>query len=381
MEANPQFQRRSGFGDLSGPGRRCNRFYFRRLFRLGQGGPPITVRRGGGGTEYPVHITISYTDTNDVAPDQDTDNDCMPDGFEVAAGFDPNDPADGALDFDSNGRTNCAEYRFERDFGFAGAYSNANMDSDGVLDGAEPLWTSDTDGDGLEPGWDQDGDGVVNALDVDSDNDGPPDGWIDGWAYTPSNMSWGATGTTNGMQEDGEFGDRNLNGMVDPGETDPRVPDSDDEGLEDGEEIVLGTDPLNADTDGDKLNDSDEVVGWTVNVTVESSNDPTNSPTYASMSYDITSDPLVPDADEDGLIDSDEMEEGTDPHLSDTDLEGLGDLEEARHFCLDPTNADTDGDLLSDFDEGIARPIFVYHERTGEGIDERSIPEVRIFLQ
>jgi hypothetical protein len=40
----------------------------------------------------------------------DTDNDGMPDDYEVSKGFNPNNPADAALDFDGDGATNLAEY-------------------------------------------------------------------------------------------------------------------------------------------------------------------------------------------------------------------------------------------------------------------------------
>lgn len=40
--------------------------------------------------------------------------------------------------------------------------------------------------------------------------------------------------------------DKNNNGIVDPGETDPDNDDSDDDGTKDGAEIEVGTDPLNA---------------------------------------------------------------------------------------------------------------------------------------
>lgn len=42
---------------------------------------------------------------------QDTDADGMPDVWENAHGFNPNDPADAALDADNDGQTNLAEYR------------------------------------------------------------------------------------------------------------------------------------------------------------------------------------------------------------------------------------------------------------------------------
>ena len=44
--------------------------------------------------------------------------------------------------------------------------------------------------------------------------------------------------------------------------TDPFAPDTDDDGLSDGAELLtFGTDPLDADTDGDGYTDGEEIVG------------------------------------------------------------------------------------------------------------------------
>jgi hypothetical protein len=82
-------------------------------------------------------------------------------------------------------------------------------------------------------------------------------------------------------------------------------PDSDGDGLNDGEEIAIGTNPDDCDTDDDGRNDWHEVTG--------------GGP--------IPTDPFDPDTDDDGLLDSAEV------------------------FGLNPTNplnADTDGDGLCD---------------------------------
>lgn len=101
-------------------------------------------------------------------------------------------------------------------------------------------------------------------------------------------------------------------------------PDSDNDGLTDSEEDVLGTDPNNPDSDGDGITDNDEDTVGT---------DPTN-----------------PDSDEDGLSDGDELIIGTDPNDADSDDDGLSDGEEINQGT-DPSNPDTDGDGASDSDE------------------------------
>jgi hypothetical protein len=58
-----------------------------------------------------------------------------------------------------------------------------------------------------------------------------------------------------------------------------------------------------------------------------------------------------PDSDGDGLSDTQESTLGTDPHLADTDADGLPDGQEAQQFQTDPRNPDTDADLLNDGEE------------------------------
>jgi hypothetical protein len=100
--------------------------------------------------------------------------------------------------------------------------------------------------------------------------------------------------------------------------------DSDDDGLTDGEELVLGTDPFDSDSDDDGLSDGDEV-----NV-------------YGT-------DPLNPDSDDDGLSDGDEVNVyGTDPLNPDSDNDGLSDGDEVNVYGTDPLNPDRDDDGLND---------------------------------
>ncbi len=82
-------------------------------------------------------------------------------------------------------------------------------------------------------------------------------------------------------------------------------PDSDGDGLTDGEEVGLGTDPADWDTDDDGRNDWHEVTG--------------GGP--------IPTDPFDPDTDDDGLLDSAEVfgSNPTDPVVADTDGDGLCD--------------------------------------------------------
>ena len=78
--------------------------------------------------------------------------------------------------------------------------------------------------------------------------------------------------------------------------TDPLNPDSDGDGLYDGDEVyVYGTNPLNADTDGDGYSDYTEVMEMLTNPTI------------------FNGTPVI-DSDGDGVLDSDEINNGTDPY-------------------------------------------------------------------
>ena len=110
--------------------------------------------------------------------------------------------------------------------------------------------------------------------------------------------------------------------------TDPNNPDTDADGLNDGEEyLTYKTNPLIADTDGDGLGDADEVK--------------------------VTkTDPLIADTDNDGLKDGEEVNKyKTDPLKADTDGDGLKDGDEVLKYKTNPLKADTDGEGLTDGDE------------------------------
>ena len=109
--------------------------------------------------------------------------------------------------------------------------------------------------------------------------------------------------------------------------------DGDSDGLQDWQELQIGTSPAVADSDGDGVTDGDEV----------------NGPN--------PSDPLVSDSDGDGLNDGVETlgQNPTDPKNSDTDGDGLSDgQEDANHngrvdaLETDPNKADSDGGGTSD---------------------------------
>jgi outer membrane protein OmpA-like peptidoglycan-associated protein len=137
--------------------------------------------------------------------------------------------------------------------------------------------------------------------------------------------------------------------------TDPRNPDTDGDGLTDGEEVLkYSTNPLNRDTDGDGLTDGEEVKKYKTNP-LKADTDGDGLTDYEEvMTY--KTDPLRADTDGDGLSDGDEVKKyKTNPLLVDTDKDALDDGEEVMKYMTDPLNADTDGDGLTDSEE-----IFTY---------------------
>ncbi len=96
---------------------------------------------------------------------------------------------------------------------------------------------------------------------------------------------------------DPEKADTDENGIIDSEE------DPDGDGINNRDEIDLGTDPLSSDTDRDNLTDYEEL-------------------------YQYHTDPLSEDTDGDGLTDYDDIKLGFSPLLKDTDGNGIIDSEE-----------------------------------------------------
>src|SRR3990170_7973437 len=151
---------------------------------------------------------------------------------------------------------------------------------------------------------------------------------------TPETPNDAYVGLGLGLTFQGDRGtsDDDMDGLMKKEEkllgTDPKNPDTDGDGLKDGEEVTkYKTDPLKTDTDGDGLGDGDEVMKY-------------------------KTDPLKADTDGDGLNDNDElMQYKTDPLKADTDGDGLKDGDEVLKYKTDPLNPDTDGDGLKDGEE------------------------------
>jgi hypothetical protein len=260
-----------------------------------------------------------------------------------------------------------------------------DRDFDGLKDTEEKssnklLW--DTDGDGLNDKYeldigtnsklfDTDNDGLndrlevihgTNATDTDTDEDGLSDyteiaGWISIFTYS------------------GQLFALHVN-------SNPLLPDTDGDGLNDNLEYTSRLNPKSKDTDGDGnidqertppdetiidcdsdgLTDASEKTGWnvvvtngtyvyTINVT---SNPYWNDTDFDGLTdfqeYNMSSNPMSPDTDGDGVSDLLEFQSGISLVSSDTDGDGLDDGVELT-FGSNPKKSDTDADGLLDFDE------------------------------
>jgi len=81
----------------------------------------------------------------------DSDNDGLPDTFEIANGLDPNNPADALTDLDNDGLSNVEEFRHGSDLRTPDSDGDGLLDGDEVNRGTNPV-AKDTDGDGVSDG-------------------------------------------------------------------------------------------------------------------------------------------------------------------------------------------------------------------------------------
>ena len=296
--------------------------------------------------------------------DPDSDGDGLTDGQEIyETGTDPNEAdtdgdgtSDADEDPDGDGLTNLEELSGSENDAFGNEPTDpldADSDGDGLTDGEETSG-SENDGYGNEPtnpnAADTDGDQLTDSQEIDLTGTDPNEADTDGDGTSDADEDPDGDGLTNLEELSGSENDAFGNEPTDPldadsddddltdGEetsstpaTDPNTPndeqnvvDSDDDGLTDTEEGVLGTDPNDPDTDGDGLLDGEEVN------------------TYKT-------DPLDADTDGDTLSDGREvLKIGSNPKKKDTDKDGLKDGQEVKRYKTNPLKKDTDGDGLKD---------------------------------
>ncbi len=265
------------------------------------------------------------TKTTVPALDDDSDDDGLSDYEEVTATH--TDPLN--WDSDGDGLGDADEL-----IAVGGAYParafsqvsdplDPNTDDDGYTDYEEFENLDGTHGTGLSllttgdrfPGGHED-DLCPYVNDDDSDNDGVKDGVTVSVTHTgPRGFTYhydfveGLDGVEDAGRTPGAYktADRELGQgeLVQDNICNTCDPDSDNDGLTDGQEIALGTNPMAWDTDGDGRSDWQEVTG--------------GGP--------IPTDPFDPDTDDDGLLDGTEVfgANPTNPVVADTDGDGLCD--------------------------------------------------------
>lgn len=173
---------------------------------------------------------------------------------------------------------------------------------------------------------------------VDLRDNSSPDGFISG--------RLGFTWYPGSSEGDDADNDGLTNGQERRLGTYPENPDSDGDGIMDGEEVKrYRTNPLRADSDGDGLADGDEIKKY-------------------------KTDPIRFDSDGDGISDGDEvLKHGSDPTRVDSDGDGLTDGDEYLRLRTDMLKVDSDGDGLSDWDEvKVYRTDPVNPDTDGDGI-------------
>lgn len=135
--------------------------------------------------------------------------------------------------------------------------------------------------------------------------------------------------------------------------TNPANPDTDQDGLSDGQEVNdFGTNPLALDTDGDGVTDGDEASGSFGNISPTVADSDNDGLSDGDELFVYHTDPTQLDTDVDGDLDGAEVAAGTDPLvLNDRDGDLLGDTLEISYFHTNPDNPDSDEDQLSDYYE------------------------------
>jgi gliding motility-associated-like protein len=234
--------------------------------------------------------------------DPDDDNDGFEDVIELAAGTDPLDEEDFPQDSDGDGLSDVEETVLGTD------PNNPDTDGDGVGDLEDPF--------PLNPEYskDTDNDGIPDAIDPDDDNDGVPDGED---AF-PEDQKEQFDTDGDGIGDNADMDDDN-DGYSDRDESlqgsDPKDPnstplDSDNDGVSDSLEVLQGTDPNNPDTDGDGVIDGEDE--FPLNAEFSSDNDDDGIPDSVDVYGDHDSDGIsdVPDIDDDndGVYDFNEDE-------------------------------------------------------------------------
>ncbi len=334
---------------------------------------------GGEDTNANGVVDAGETDPNNP----DTDGGGVDDGTEVLTdGTDPLDPTDDiGGDPDEDGLDNQEEAALGTD------PLNADTDGDGIDDftevngatGTDPL-DPDSDDDYLcdgpgsvlrvcTGGEDLNADGIRDADETDPLDEDTDGGTVNDGVEVLANLTDPLDPSDDLSVEDVDPDDDGLDNEdeLDNG-TDPRDPDTDDDGLLDGVEVNGSnpTDPLNPDSDGDGLcdgansvlnacNGGEDVDGdgnFEAGETNPNDADTDDDCLTDGREVQLGSDPLDPDTDDDGIFDGTEAGVAEDEIPDDTDMDaGVCVPDSDPTTTTDPTDEDTDGGGATDGEE------------------------------
>jgi hypothetical protein len=200
----------------------------------------------------------------------------------------------------------------------------------------------DSDGDGLFDSWEIDH--GLDPVNPDTDGDGMDDGWEVEFALKPLIDDSAVDQDLDGYDKSGngelEFTEFYTNLQEYELDTDPRNPDTDNDGLPDGWEYYFKVFCENAINNKSRtwLSETPEIP------------DPKNPDDYnididfLYKKKDVKAYTLSPD----GLDNIQEYTKGTDPTKPDTDFDGLSDYDEVEKYGTSPLEVDSDGDKLWD---------------------------------
>ena len=330
------------------------------------------------------HIESESATLDSNLPTQDSDNDGMPDWWEIDYGLDPFDAADAALDFDMDGHdrnrnglieedeyfTNLMEFEMRSILGNSTDPTNSDSDGDGMPDGWEnyynlnPISDIDADEDNDNDGYDADGNDIINSDEMftnleeyqagtspwvnDTDADWMTDGWEIYWADWLTNClsDNDCKKEYKGLTPNSSFNPiNNADAWLDP-DNDGWDANYDSE-MSFGErylnymEFFNQTNPYSSDTDEDTMSD-----GWEVYFDL--------NPLQPSDNFGDKDDDILPNLYEfnnslveTGWVDVDGIL-STRPDMNDTDGDGITDNDELYFSFTDPTSNDTDGDGMPD---------------------------------
>lgn len=314
----------------------------------------------------------------DIAQDQDSDHDGMPNGWEMAHGINPY-ANNSNQDYDADGLTNLQEY-----LAGTGPYS-MDTDNDGTNDNMDKWPTNaayslDTDDDGLPDPWETryglcascpgdasaqwfgDTDQLTplqefalgtNPTSNNTDGDNLPDN-TDKW---PTNPSYNDDDDNDGLPNTWEW-DNGFNASNAWDANDVMIGDNDR--LSPLQEFKLGTNPRQQNTDMDSADDRHDFDPLVAHMTDEDL-DFDGIPAWWEMTFgmdDWNASDAFQDQDSDMATNVQEYQRGTSPDIQDDldmDHDGMDDGWEAAHglnpYNKNDRNTDLDSDGLSNSDE------------------------------